>query len=113
LPVIQARQSDAPGISNEFGFGAIAMEFKKVISKEIGLQGIVPDGWSSTGDGMVARKASPQDPTRLDQRTLPQADIESVLAVGINEIILQYPTKQEELPLFERVATEVIPELRS
>jgi alkanesulfonate monooxygenase SsuD/methylene tetrahydromethanopterin reductase-like flavin-dependent oxidoreductase (luciferase family) len=38
--------------------------------------------------------------------------VESVLEVGINEIILQYPTNREELPLFERIAAEVIPKLR-
>lgn len=37
--------------------------------------------------------------------------MESVLDVGINEIILQYPTNQKEMPLFERVATEVLPKL--
>jgi alkanesulfonate monooxygenase SsuD/methylene tetrahydromethanopterin reductase-like flavin-dependent oxidoreductase (luciferase family) len=39
--------------------------------------------------------------------------MESVLEVGINEIILQYPTSREELPLFERVATEVLPKLQA
>jgi hypothetical protein len=39
--------------------------------------------------------------------------VESVLDVGINEIILQYPTNRKELPLFERVAVEVLPKLRA
>jgi alkanesulfonate monooxygenase SsuD/methylene tetrahydromethanopterin reductase-like flavin-dependent oxidoreductase (luciferase family) len=39
--------------------------------------------------------------------------VESVLEVGLNEIILQYPTNRSELPLFERVATEVLPKLRA
>ena len=56
------------------------MGFKEVISREIGVRGIVPDGWSSTGYGMVDRKASPEDPSTLAQRVLPQADIDSVLA---------------------------------
>ena len=42
-----------------------------------------------------------------------QEIIESVIAVGFDEIILQYPYSQEELPLFERIATEVLPKLRS
>ena len=36
----------------------------------------------------------------------------SVLDAGYDEIILQYPTRPAELPLFERVATEVLPKLR-
>lgn len=39
--------------------------------------------------------------------------IESVLEVGINEIILQYPTSRSELPLFEQIAMEVLPKLRA
>lgn len=39
--------------------------------------------------------------------------VESILEVGINDIILQYPSNQKELPLFERVATEVLPKLRA
>ncbi len=39
--------------------------------------------------------------------------MESVLEVGINEIILQYPSSRDELPLFEQVATDVLPKLRS
>lgn len=42
-----------------------------------------------------------------------QEIVESVLDAGINEIILQYPTKRKELPLFERVATEILPKLRA
>ena len=38
--------------------------------------------------------------------------MESILAAGINEIILQYPFSRKELPLFERVAAEIIPNLR-
>jgi alkanesulfonate monooxygenase SsuD/methylene tetrahydromethanopterin reductase-like flavin-dependent oxidoreductase (luciferase family) len=39
--------------------------------------------------------------------------VESVLEVGINEIILQYPTNRKQLPLFERIAIEVLPKLRA
>jgi hypothetical protein len=39
--------------------------------------------------------------------------VESVLEVGINEIILQYPSKRKGMPLFERVAAEVLPKLRA
>jgi hypothetical protein len=38
--------------------------------------------------------------------------VESVLEVGINEIILQYPPNRKELPLFERITVEVLPKLR-
>ena len=39
--------------------------------------------------------------------------MESIIGAGFDEIILQYPYQQQELPLFERVATEVLPKLRS
>jgi alkanesulfonate monooxygenase SsuD/methylene tetrahydromethanopterin reductase-like flavin-dependent oxidoreductase (luciferase family) len=39
--------------------------------------------------------------------------IESVIDVGFNEIILQYPYRETELPLFEKVSFEVLPRLRS
>jgi alkanesulfonate monooxygenase SsuD/methylene tetrahydromethanopterin reductase-like flavin-dependent oxidoreductase (luciferase family) len=39
--------------------------------------------------------------------------VESVIEVGFDEIILQYPYSQKEVPLFERVATEILPKLRS
>lgn len=31
---------------------------------------------------------------------------------GINEFVLAYPSKDEQLPIFERIAGEVIPKLR-
>lgn len=65
------------------------MRFREFISREIGVRGIVPDGWPSTGDGTVARKASPEDPNRLAQRVLPQADIDSVLAFLSRQIGLE------------------------
>ena len=39
--------------------------------------------------------------------------VESVLNEGINDIILPYPNDREHLPLFEQIATEVIPKLRT
>jgi len=33
--------------------------------------------------------------------------------VGINEFILYYPFGEEQLPVFEKIAREVIPELRN
>ena len=39
--------------------------------------------------------------------------VEGVIDAGIDEIILQYPYRDSELPLFEQVSLEVLPELRS
>jgi alkanesulfonate monooxygenase SsuD/methylene tetrahydromethanopterin reductase-like flavin-dependent oxidoreductase (luciferase family) len=39
--------------------------------------------------------------------------VESVLDAGFDEIILQYPYHQKELPLFEQVSLEALPKLRS
>jgi alkanesulfonate monooxygenase SsuD/methylene tetrahydromethanopterin reductase-like flavin-dependent oxidoreductase (luciferase family) len=42
-----------------------------------------------------------------------QETMERVLEAGTNEIILQFPSSQDELPLFERVAIDVLPKLRT
>ena len=39
--------------------------------------------------------------------------VERVLELGISEIGLYYPMKDEQLPKFERIATDVIPKLRA
>ena len=38
--------------------------------------------------------------------------VERVLELGIIDIGLYYPMREERLPMFERIATEVIPKLR-
>ena len=38
---------------------------------------------------------------------------ERLIDLGISELGLYYPTKDEQRPVFERIATEVIPELKS
>lgn len=38
--------------------------------------------------------------------------VERILALGITDIGLYYPMRDEQLPMFERIATDVIPSLR-
>ena len=39
--------------------------------------------------------------------------VQRVIDLGISEIGLYYPTREEQLPMFKRIAREVIPELRT
>lgn len=39
--------------------------------------------------------------------------LENIIDIGFEEIILQYPYHQDELPLFEEVAVEILPTLRT
>ncbi|MSP67609.1 MAG: LLM class flavin-dependent oxidoreductase [Alphaproteobacteria bacterium] len=38
--------------------------------------------------------------------------VERVAEIGISEIVLLYPTLQRQMPMFERVATDIIPSLK-
>lgn len=38
--------------------------------------------------------------------------VERVIELGVTDIGMYYPMREEQLPMFERIATEVIPELR-
>jgi hypothetical protein len=38
--------------------------------------------------------------------------VESIIDAGFDEVILQYPYRETELPLFEQVSLEVLPKLR-
>ena len=35
-----------------------------------------------------------------------------VMELGVTDIGMYYPMREEQLPMFERIATEVIPKLR-
>jgi hypothetical protein len=39
--------------------------------------------------------------------------VQAVVALGMSEIGLYYPTREEQRPIFERIAREVIPTLKS
>jgi hypothetical protein len=38
--------------------------------------------------------------------------VSSFIEMGINEILVSYPCREEQLPVFENIAEEVIPELK-
>jgi hypothetical protein len=39
--------------------------------------------------------------------------VERVIALGISEVGLYYPAREEQRPVFERIARDVIPELKA
>jgi hypothetical protein len=39
--------------------------------------------------------------------------VEGVIALGISEVGLYYPAREEQRPVFERIARDVIPRLRA
>jgi len=38
--------------------------------------------------------------------------VKKCLSLGFTEILIPYPLKEEEIPVFKQIAQEVIPELR-
>ena len=62
------------------------------------------DAGARAGGGLINYYASEQTFTEM---------VERVIALGISEVGLYYPARAEQIPVFERVARDVIPDLKA
>jgi predicted glycoside hydrolase/deacetylase ChbG (UPF0249 family) len=65
------------------------MAFRHVTIASVGVQGIVPEGWTQTGDRRFDRGASEGDPTMLYQESFPYVEVDALKAVLSSELGLE------------------------